>query len=59
MTSHPGGVPIELPLDNVVPFPQSGHQGLVVAGKERDMLLGLTKLSFQTVTLERPLVSKA
>ena len=59
MTSHPGSVLIELPFDNVVPFPQSGHQGLVVAGKERDMLLGLTKFSFQTVTLERPLVSKA
>ena len=59
MTSHPCGVPIELPLDEVVPLPQSGHQGLVVAGKERDMLPGLMKFSFQTITLERPLVSKS
>ena len=59
MTSHPGGVPIELPFDNVVPFPQSGHQGLIIAGQERDVLPGLTKLPFQTVTLERLLVSKA
>ena len=54
MTSHPCGVPIELPFDNVVPFPQSGHQGLVVASKELDMLPGLTKLPFQTINLERP-----
>ena len=59
MTSHPRGMPIELPFDKVVPFPQSGHQGLVVAGKELDMLPSLTEFPFQTVTLERPLVSKA
>ena len=52
MTSHPCGVFIELPFDEVVSLPQSGHQGLVVAGKERDMLLGLTKLPFQMITLE-------
>ena len=57
--SHPGGMLVELPFDKVVPLPQSGHQGLVVLGKERDMLPSLTKFAFQTVTLERPLVSKA
>ena len=59
MTSHPRGVFIELPFDKVVPLPQSGHQGLIVVGKEPDMLPSLTELLLQTVTLERPLVSKA
>ena len=59
MTSHPGGLPIELPFYHVVPLPQSGHQGLIVGGKEPYVLLLLTKLSFQTVTLERSLVSRA
>ena len=59
MTSHSCGLPIELPFDQIVPLPQSGHQGLIVVGKEPDMLPSLTKLCFQTVTLERPLVSKA
>ena len=59
MTSHPCGVPIELPFDKVVPLPQSGHQGLVVGGKEPDMLPSLMKFPLQTITLERPLVSKA
>ena len=59
MTSHPRTVLVELPLDKIVPLPQSGHQGLVVGGKEPHMLLLLTKLSFQTITLERLLVSKA
>ena len=59
MTPHPCGMPIELPLDKVVPFPQSGHQGLIVGGKEPHMLLLLTKLSLQTVALKRSLVSKA
>ena len=59
MTSHPCGVPIELLFDNVVPLPQSGHQGLIIARHERDVLPSLTKLPFQTVTLERPLVSNA
>ena len=59
MTSHPRGVPIELPFDKVVPFPQSGHQGLIVGGKERHMLLLLAELFLQPVTLERLLVSKA
>ena len=58
MTSHPRGVPVELPFDKVVPFPQSGHQGLIVGGKEPHMFLLLLELPFQTVTLERPLVSK-
>ena len=57
--SHPRRVPIELLFDKVVPLPQSDYQSLVVAGKEPDVLPGLTKLSFQTVTLERSLVSKA
>ena len=59
MTSHPCGMPVELPFDYIIPLPQSGHQGLIVVGKERDMLPSLTKLPFQTVTLERLLVSKA
>ena len=59
MTSHPRGLPIELPSDQVVPLPQSGHHGLVIVGKELDMLPGLAKFPFQTVTLERLLVSKS
>ena len=59
MTSHPCGLPIELPLNEVVPFSQRGHQGLVIAGEELDVLPSLAKFSFQTVTLERPLVSKS
>ena len=59
MPSHPCAVLVELPFDEVVPLPQSGHQGLVVAGKEPDVLPSLTKLPFQTINLERPLVSKA
>ena len=59
MTSHPRGMPIELPLDKIVPFPQSPHQGLVVAGKELDMPPSLAKFPFQAITLERSLVSKA
>ena len=54
MTSHPPVVPVKLLLDDVVPLPQSGHQGLVVAGKELDMLPVLTKLSLQTISLEMP-----
>ena len=52
VTSHPRIVPVELPLDNVVPLPQSGHQGLVVVAKELEMLPILVKLSLQTITLE-------
>ena len=59
MTSHPRGMLVELPLYKVVPLPQRPHQGLVVAGKERNMLLDLAECLFQTVTLERSLVSKA
>ena len=59
MTSHPCGMLVELPFDEVVPLPQSGHQGLVVRGKEPQVLLLLSELSLQTVALERPLVSKA
>ena len=59
MTPHPRGMPIELPLDEVVSLPQSGHQGLIVAGKEPDVLPSLPEFPFQTVTLERLLVSKA
>ena len=59
MTPHPRTVLVELPFNNVAPFPQRGHQGLIVVGKEPDVLPSLTKLPFQTVTLERPLVSKA
>ena len=54
MTSHPLVVPVKFPLDNVVPLPQSGHQGLVVVGKELDMLPILAELSLQTITLEMP-----
>ena len=59
MTPHPGAVPIELPSDKVVPLPQSGHQGLIVGGKEPYMLLLLTELSLQTIALKRSLVSQA
>ena len=59
VTSHPRAVLVELPFDKIVPFPQRSHQGLIVAGKEPNMLPGLAKFLFQTVTLERPLVSKA
>ena len=59
VTSHPCVVPVKLSLDNVVPLPQSGHQGLVVAGKEPDVLPLLVELSLQTITLERTLVSKS
>ena len=52
-------MPVKLPFDYVVSLPQSGHQGLIVASQELDMLPSLTKFSFQTVTLERLLVSKA
>ena len=50
--SHPLVMPIKLLLDNVVPFSQSGHQGLVVGGKELDMLPILAELALQTITLE-------
>ena len=53
------GLPIKLPSDKIVPLPQSGHQGLIVASQEFDMLPGLAKLPFQTVALKRSLVSKA
>ena len=52
-------MPVELPFDQIVPLPQSDHQGLIVVGKEPDMLPSLTELLLQTVTLERPLVSKS
>ena len=59
MTSHPRTVPIELPFDEVVPLPQSGHQGLIVCGKEPHMLLLLSQLSLQTVALKKgPLLAK-
>ena len=58
MASHPRCMPVKLPFDKVVPLPQSGHQGLIISGQEPHMLLLLAKLSFQTITLERPLVSK-
>ena len=54
MTSHPRAVLIELPFDKVVPLPQCGHQGLIVVGKEPNMLPSLMKFPFQTITLERP-----
>ena len=54
MTSHPLVVPVKLLLDDVVPLPQSGHQGLVVIGKELEMLPILTKLSLQAISLEMP-----
>ena len=54
MTSHPLVVPVELLLDNVVPLPQSGHQGLVVVGKELEVLPILAEFSLQTITLEMP-----
>ena len=59
VTSHPRGMLVELPPNEVVPLPQSGHQGLIVSRKEPYVLLLLPKLPFQTVTLERLLVSKA
>ena len=52
-------MPIELPLDNIVPFPQSDHQSLIVVAKELDMLPSLAKFPLQSITLKRPLVSKA
>ena len=52
VTSHPCVMPIEFPLDNVVPLPQSGHQGLVVVAKELKVLPILAELSLQTITLE-------
>ena len=54
MTSRPCIVLVELPLDNVVTLPQSGHQGLVVVGKELEVLPILTELSLQSITLEMP-----
>ena len=54
MTSHPHIVPVKFPLDNVVPLPQSGHQGLVVVGKELKVLPILTELSLQTIILKMP-----
>ena len=54
MTSHPRIVPVELPLDNVVPLPQSSHQGLVVGRKELEVLPILAEFSLQTITLEMP-----
>ena len=59
VTTHPCGMPVKLPLNEVIPLPQSGHQGLIVSHKESQVLLLLPKLPFQTVTLERFLVSKA
>ena len=59
MTPQPCVMPVKLPLDNVVPLPQSGHQGLVIASKEPDVLPLLVELALQTITLERLLVSKA
>ena len=56
---HPCVMSVELPLDNVVPLPQSGHQSLVVGSKEPNMLPLLVELSLQPITLERPLVCKA
>ena len=52
-------MPIELPFDEVVPLPQSGHQGLIVGSEQPHMLLLLTELSLQTVALERFLVSQS
>ena len=59
MTSRPRVMPVKLCLDNVVPLPQSGHQGLVVVGEHPDVLPLLVELSLQTIALERFLVSKA
>ena len=54
MVPHPLVVPVKLLLDNVVPLPQGGHQGLVVGGKELDVLPVLVELSLQTISLEMP-----
>ena len=54
MVSHPLIVPVELLLDDVVPFPQSGHQGLVVGSQELDVLPILAELSLQPISLEMP-----
>ena len=59
MTPHPCVMSVKLPLDNVVPLPQSGDQGLVIAGKEPNVLPLLAELLLQTITLERLLVSKS
>ena len=52
-------MPVELPLDKIVPLPQSDHQVLIIGAKELNVLPSLVKLPFQTITLERSLVSKA
>ena len=52
--SHPLVVPVELLLDDDVPLPQSGHQGLVVVGKEMNVLPILAELSLQPISLEMP-----
>ena len=54
VTSHPRIMPVKLPLDNVVPLSQSSYQGLVVRGKELDVLPILAELLLQTITLEMP-----
>ena len=54
MTSHPLVVPVKLPLDNVVPLPQSGHQGLVIGSQELDVLPILMEFLLQTIILEMP-----
>ena len=59
VTPHPRGMPVKLPLNEVVPLPQSGHQGLIVSRKEPHVLLLLSKLPLQTVPLERLLVSES
>ena len=59
MPTHPRGMSIKLPFHQVVPLPQSAHQGLIVSRKEPQVLLLLSKIPLQTVTLERFLVSKA
>ena len=52
--SHPLVVLVELLLDDDVSLPQSGHQGLVVVGKELNVLPILAELSLQPISLEMP-----
>ena len=52
MTSQPNVLTVELLLDDVVPFPQTFYQRLVVGDKELDVLPILARLLFETVALK-------
>ena len=52
VAGQPIVLPVELLLDNVVPFPQAFYQCLVIGDKELDVLPVLARLLFETVALE-------